>query len=235
MGMRVASLLLLLVAAAPEIRIGVEASKGEIIPQSKGGGGFQRTFRFTATPGEGNHWIRQTLEVRGTVFDADGTSAPAHLDVVEYYRVDSKGRAIQADSHYSQFWDFCGGDLAISSTLDYGTLEAKRVGDPILAKSFILRSATDAAGEAVTMRKRRNREAIPAEGGEHVQFARDPGSIPTRYSYRVRWDARPGVGPRTEPAGEIDVGTWEVVLPERQGHTRAAARPAPIPRLGAAR
>lgn len=226
-------LLLLLLCAVPEIRIDVAASEGEIIPQSKGGGGFQRTFRFTATPGEGNHWIRQTLEVRGTVFHADGKEAPAHLDVIEYYRVDSSGRAIQADSHYSQFWDFCGGDLVISSTLDYGTLRPKRPGDPILLKSFILRSANDAEGKAVTMRKRRNREVIPAEGGEHVEFEVDERSIPTRYSYRVRWDARPGSGPRTQPAGEIEAGTWEVVLPEQTGPTRAVERPRPIPKADA--
>jgi hypothetical protein len=162
------ALLLLAAVAAPEapsIRITVAASDGEIIPQSKGGGGFQRTFRFTAEPGEANRWIRQTLEVRGTVFDAEGGSAPAHLDVVEYYRVDSDGRAIQADSHYSQFFDFCGGDLTISSRLEYGTLAPRRIGDPIMTKSFILRGATDAEGEPVTMRKRTTRETIPAERG----------------------------------------------------------------------
>lgn len=226
--------LVLAAAAAPEpppdpVRIEVEASKGAIIPQSKGGGGFQRTFRFTAVGGAGGRWIRQTLEIRGTVLDADGKSSPAHLDVVEYYRVDSSGRAIQADSHYSQFWDFCGGDLAITSTLEYGTLAAKRVGDTILLRSFILRSATDAEGQAVTMRKRRNREVIPAEGGEHVTFEADGRAIPTRYAYRVRWDARPGKGPRTKPAGEIEVGTWHVVLPEQKGPTRAAERQMPIP------
>jgi hypothetical protein len=215
---------------APSVRIEVEATAGEVIPQSKGGGGFQRTFRFTAVPGEANRWIRQTLEVRGTVFDAEGKSAPAHLDVVEYYRVDSSGRAIQDDSHYSQFWDFCGGDLTIASTLEYGTLAPKRLGDPVVGKSFVLKWAKDAAGELVTMRKRTTREAIPAERGERAEFHVDPGALPTRYSYRVRWDARPGVGPRTEPAGEIETGTWQVVLPEQAGPTRAEARPQPIPR-----
>ena len=217
---------------APSIRIGVAASDGEIIPQSKGGGGFQRTFRFTATPGTANHWIRQSLEVRGTVFDAEGKSAPAHLDVVEYYRVDSTGRAIQADSHYSQFWEYCGGDLTITSTLTYGTLVPKKVGDTIVGKSFILRSATDAAGEFVTMRKRTTREAIPAERGERVEFQPAPGSLPTRYTYRVQWDARPGIGSRTQPSGEIEVGTWIIEIPEQTGPTRAVVRPRPIPRLG---
>jgi hypothetical protein len=220
--------------SAPEappdpVRIEVAASEGEIIPQSKGGGGFQRTFRFTAVRGEANRWIRQTLEVRGTVFDADGKSAPAHLDVVEYYRVDSSGRAIQADSHYSQFWDFCGGDLEISSTLEYGTLVPKKAGDTIVGKSFVLKWARDAEGELVMMRKRTTFEAIPAERGERAEFRPQDGALPTRYGYRVRWDARPGVGPRTKPAGEIDVGTWHVVLPEQTGPTRAATRPAPIP------
>ena len=217
---------------APSIRIEVAASKGEIIPQSKGGGGFQRTFRFTAVPGAANRWIRQTLEVRGTVFDVDGKSAPAHLDVVEYYRVDSSGRAIQDDSHYSQFWDFCGGDLTITSTLEYGALVPKRVGDTTLGKSFVLKWAKDAAGELVTMRKRTTREAIPAERGERVDFREDAKALPTRYEYRVRWDARPGFGPRTEPAGEIETGTWQVVLPAQTGPTRAEAAARPIPRLG---
>lgn len=214
---------------APSVRIEVAASEGEIIPQSKGGGGFQRTFRFTAVPGEANRWIRQTLEVRGTVFDAEGRSEPAHLDVVEYYRVDSDGRAIQADSHYSQFFEFCGGDLAITSRLEYGTLAPKRLGDPIMAKSFVLRGATDAKGEQVTMRKRTTRETIPAERGERVEFRAAEGALPTRYAYRVRWDARPGVGPRTKPAGAIEQGTWQVVLPDQTGPTRAEASPRPIP------
>jgi len=226
--------LVLAAAAAPEpppdpVRIEVEASKGAIIPQSKGGGGFQRTFRFTAVGGAGGRWIRQTLEIRGTVLDADGKSSPAHLDVVEYYRVDSSGRAIQADSHYSQFWDFCGGDLEISSTLEYGTLEPKHLGDTIVGKSFVLKWAKDAHGELVTMRKRTTLEEIPAERGERVEFRAAEGVFPTRYSYRVRWDARPGKGPRTKPAGEIEVGTWHVVLPEQKGPTRAAERQMPIP------
>ncbi|MCK6459221.1 MAG: hypothetical protein L6Q95_04920 [Planctomycetes bacterium] len=220
--------------SAPEappdpVRIEVAASEGEIIPQSKGGGGFQRTFRFTAVRGEANRWIRQTLEVRGTVFDASGRSAPAHLHVVEYYRVGSDGRAIQADSHYSQFWDFRGGDLEISSTLEYGALAPKRAGDTITGKSFVLKWAKDAKGELVTMRKRTTLEEIPAERGERAEFRTAEGALPTRYAYRVRWDARPGIGPRTKPAGEIEVGTWHVVLPEEKGPTRAVARPAPIP------
>jgi hypothetical protein len=210
------------------VRIRVDASRGEITPQSKGGGGFQRTFRFTAVPGEHNHWIRQVLEVRGTVLDAEGDSTPVHLDVIEYYRVDSSGRTIQPDSHYSQYWEFLGGDLTIRSTLTYGTLRSIRRGDTILSRSFILRSASDAAGNRVTMRKRTNRRVIPAEGGRRVEFRKGCGSIATHYAYRVRWDARRS---RTRPSGRIEVGTWWTDAPESSqgGHTAALARPRPIP------
>jgi len=213
------------------VEIHVAASRGEIIPQSRGGGGFQRSFRFTADPAEGNHWIRQVLEVRGTVFDAGGETRAVHLDVIEYYRVDSTGRAIQADSHYNQFWEACGGDLTIGSTLTYGTLEARKLGDPILGKSFILRAATDAAGELVTMRTRTTRRVIPAEHGERVEFHVDRGSIPSTYAYRVQWDARAGSGSRTQPSGDIETGTWKIEYPQRPGPTQAAIRPRPIPRI----
>ncbi|MHC4578355.1 MAG: hypothetical protein ACYTFD_10550 [Planctomycetota bacterium] len=213
------------------IRIQVAATRGQIIPQSKGGGGFQRTFRFTAIPGKSNHWLRQVLEVRGTVFDAKGKSTPAHLDVIEYYRVGSLGRTIQPDSHYSQYWHHCGGTLTISSTLTYGTLVPKKRGDTILGKSFILRSAKDAAGKTVTMKTRTTRQVIPAEHGERVEFHLDRGSIPTHYTYRVQWDARPGRGSRTRPSGEMEVGTWRMELPKQTGPTVALVRPRPIPRL----
>ena len=212
---------------APDtILIEIVSSRGEVIPQSKGGGGFQRSFRFHAKPGKANHWIQQVLEVRGTVFDAEGRTKVAHLDVIEYYRVDSKGKAIQTDSHYSQYWSHCGGDLTISSTLTYGKLERIKVGDTILSKSFILRSCLDEKGEPVVMKKRTTKEVIPAEHGKRVRFVVDPGSIPTRYSYRVQWDAR---DVRTKPSGTIEVGTFEHVLPEQSGHTRAEARPEEIP------
>jgi len=217
-------------AKPPEaIRIQVAATKGQIIPHSKGGG-FQRTFRFTAIPGKGNHWIRQVLEVRGTVFDAKGRSTPVHLDVIEYYRVNSSGRTIQSDSHHSQYRDHCGGALTIRSTLTYGTLLPRKRGDTILAKSFVLRSARDAAGEYFTMRTRKG-QTIPAERGTRVVFHLDRGTIPTRYTYGVRWDARPGRGSRSRPSGEIDVGTWNAELPRQTGPTVALIRPRPIPRL----
>ena len=57
---------------------------------------------------------------------------------------------------------------SIASTLTYGTLAPST--EPILAKSFLLRSATDAEGKPVTMRKRTTREPIPAERGERVEF-----------------------------------------------------------------
>lgn len=211
------------------VRVSVAASEGEIIPQSKGGG-FQRTFRFTATPGESLHWIRQVLAVRGTVFDSEGESQAVHLDIVEYYRVDKSGRTIQCDSHYSQYRDHCGGDLTISSTLTYGALATRKQGDTIIGKTFILRWAKDGDGKLFTMRTRKGR-VIPAEKGERVVFRADTGAIPTRYSYRVQWDARPGRGSRTQPSGVMERGTWLVVLPEQKGPTVAAARPRPIPRL----
>ncbi len=219
-------------AARPEpVRIHVAATKGRIIPQSKGGGGFERAFRFTAIRGEGGRWIRQVLEVRGTVFDAKGRSTAAHLDVIEYYRVDSSGRT-KRDSHYSQYWDHCGGTLTISSTLTYGRLLPKKRGDTIVGKSFILRSAKDAAGKYVTMKTRTlPRRAIPAERGERVEFESDAGSPQTRYTYRVRWNACLGSGPRTRPSGTIDVGTYTIEAPAQTGPTVAAARPRPIPRI----
>jgi len=236
MGIRIpCAVVVVLVAIAiaqdSPVRIDVAASAGEIAPQSKGGGGWQRTFRFRAVPSEHNHWIRQALEVRGTVFDEEGNVDPVHLDVAEYYRVDGEGRAIQADSHYSQFWEARGGDLTLSSTLTYGTLEPFKRGDAILSRSFILRSAVDADGEPVEMRKRTTREVIPAERGEHVTFRRDASCIPTRYEYGVRWDARPGHGSRTQPSGSVDAGRWWRVLPEQTGHTRVEESPRPIPEL----
>ena len=214
-----------------QVRILVAATKGRIIPQSKGGGGFERGFRFTATPGKSSHWIRQVLEVRGTVFDAKGGSKAAHLDVIEYYRVDSAGRT-KRDSHYSQYWDYCGGTLTISSTLTYGRLLPKKRGDTIVGKSFILRSAKDATGKYVTMKTRTlPRRTIPAERGERVEFESDAGSPQTRYTYRVRWNACPGSGPRTRPSGTIDVGTYTIEAPAQTGPTVAAARPRPIPRI----
>ncbi|MGQ0613847.1 MAG: hypothetical protein ACT4PV_08940 [Planctomycetaceae bacterium] len=213
------------------VTIAVAATKGQIIPQSRGGGGFQRTFRFTATPGRSGHWIRQLLAVRGTVLDGEGNSTPVHLDVTEYYRVDASGRTIQADSHYSQFWKFRGGDLTISSTLTYGMLRSRKQGDTILGKSFILRAATDAAGEFVTMETRTTRQEIPAERGERVEFDPDADPIPTDYRYRVQWNARPGIGPRTQPSGTIEIGTWSIQAPKQTGPTREAVRPRPIPRL----
>ena len=231
MGLVLASALL---ASDAQVRITVAATKGEIIPQSRGGGGFQRTFRFTAKPGKalhsGSHWIRQTLEVRGTVFDAKGNTVRAHLDVIEYYRVDGKGRAIQADSHYSQFEKMAGGDLTIRSTLIYGTLTSIKRGDSIMGKSFILRSCADAAGKFVTMKTRKGR-IIPAEKRERVTFKRHAGSLVTRYEYGVRWDARS----RTKPSGTMEVGTWLIEVPQSKGTSKSktseAARPRAIPLL----
>ncbi len=213
------------------VRILVAATKGRIIPQSKGGGGFERGFRFTAIPGKSSHWIRQVLEVRGTVFDAKGRSTAAHLDVIEYYRLNSSGRA-KRDTHYSQYWNHCGGTLTISSTLTYGKLLPRKRGDAIVGKSFILRSAKDAAGKYVTMRTRTlPRRPILAERGERVEYQMDGGSIPTRYTYRVHWNACPGSGPRTRPSGKIDVGTWMIEAPKQSGPTVEASRPRPIPRI----
>ena len=225
-----------LVARAGEpptpVRIKVAASKGKIIPQSRGGGGFQRTFRFTAVPGEAGRWVMQRLRVRGEVFDGKGNRKTVHLDVVEYYRLNSSGRAVSADTHYSQFWSARGGDLVISSTLTYGRLVARRRGDVIASKSFVLRGALDEDGKPVTMKTRTTpRQVIPAERGKRVTFHVDPGSIPTRYSYGVKWDTRPGVGSRTQPSGEMDVGTWWVVAKKQKGYTVATSSPRPIPRL----
>jgi hypothetical protein len=210
-------------------RILVAASKGSVIPQSKGGGGFQRSFLFTAKPGKANHWIRQALAVRGSVIDKLGAPTTVHLDVVEYYRVGSSGRAIQHDSHYSQFWKHFGGDLTISSSLTYGRLTAKKRGDSILGKSFILRSCTDARGRFVTMKKRTTKEVIPAEKGKRVDFRGHAESIPTRYSYRVQWDVRK----RTQPSGKIETGTWQFVPRPQSGRTKEPVRPRPIPSLKA--
>lgn len=214
------------------VRVKVAASKGQVIPQSKGGGGFQRTLRFTAVPVRAGRRIMQRLTVRGEVFDAKGNRKTVHLDVVEYYRLARSGRAVSADSHYSQYWTARGGDLVISGTLTYGRLVAKRRGDTIVSKSYVLRGATDENGKPVTMKTRTiPRRVIPAEWGKRVTFVVDPGSIPTRYSYGVKWDTRPGIGSRTKPSGAIEVGTWQVEAPKQEGHTRAVARPRPIPPL----
>jgi hypothetical protein len=218
-------------SSAKQPRILVAASSGEIIPQAKGGGGFQRSFRFRVAPLLDGRWVRQRLAVRGTVFDDDGKRRAVHLDVVEYYRVDRKGRARQIDSHYSQFRKARGGDLKISSTLAYGTLESKKRGDPIMAKTFILRGATNAEGEHVTMRKRTTGEVIPAEKGEKVEFEEEDGALSTRYRYAVSWDTRPGKGSRAEPSGKIGRGTWNVVLPKTKDRTKETAKVAPIPEL----
>ena len=219
-------------APATPIRIQVAASKGQVIPQSRGGGGFQRNLRFTALPGRAGGWIRQALEVRGTVFDVNGRTKPVHLDVVEYYRVGRGGAAISPDTHYSQFFAARGGKLVITATLTYGALESKKRGDTIVSKSFVLRGATDENGKHVAMKTRtRPRQVIHAERGKRVAFITDPGSIPTKYTYGVRWDTRPGFGSRTQPSGAIDVGTWWSVLPKQEGHTKASATPRPIPRL----
>ena len=219
-------------AGSPEpVRILVAGTKGRIIPQSKGGGGFDRAFRFTAVPGKGGQWIRQVLEVRGTVFDAKGRSTAAHLDVIEYYRIDASGKT-KRDNHYSQYWQHCGGTLTIRSTLTYGRLVRKKRGDTIVGKSFILNAAKDAAGKYVTMKTRTlPRQAISAERGKRVEFHRDPGALRTRYTYRVQWNACPGSGPRTRPSGTIDVGTYTIEGPAQTGPTVEAARPRPIPRI----
>ena len=174
----------------------------------------------------------QRLHVRGEVFDGKGNRKAVHLDVVEYYRVSSSGRAVSRDSHYSQFWTARGGDLVISSTLTYGRLVARKRGDTIVSKSFVLRGAVDGDGKPVIMKTRTTpRQVIPAERGKRVTFDVDPGSIPTRYSYGVKWDTRPGVGSRTQPSGEMGVGTWWVVAPKQKGHTGTVSTPRPIPRL----
>ena len=216
---------------APQVRITVAATQGEIIPQSRGGGGFQRTFRFTAKAGAALHWIRQELEVRGTVFDAKGSVTRAHLDIVEYYRVDAKGRAIQADSHYSQFEKMSGGNLTIRSSLTYGALKSLKRGDAIMGKSFILRGCADAAGKPVTMKTRKGR-VIAAEQGKQVKFTRSVGSLATRYEYGVAWDTRTS---RTKPSGKMQVGTWLIEVPKEKGKTSEVARSRAIPRLKARR
>ena len=75
------------------------------------------------------------------------------------------------------------------------------------------------------------RQAIPSERGERVEFQMDGGSVPTRYTYRLQWNACPGSGPRTRPSGKIDVGSWTIEAPEQTGPTVASARPRPIPRI----
>jgi len=210
---------------AVSVQIRVAASKGRIIPLAKGGG-FQRTFRFTATPAESNHWIMQVLAVRGSVLDARGGSVRVHLDVIEYYRVGSSGRAIQDDSHYSQYRDHGGGDLAIRSTLTYGTLRSLKRGDTILGKSFILRSARDANSDFVTMRTRKG-HVIPSEYGKRVAFEQDHDSVPVDYGYRVRWNSES----RARPSGAIEIGTWQMQSPRQTGPTVAVVRPRPIPAL----
>jgi len=213
------------------VRIRVAGTKGELIPRSKGGPGYQRTFRFTATPAKSSHWIRQQLALRGTLVDVKGRTARAHLDVIEYYRVDASGRTLQPDSHRRKYPRHCSGTLTVTATLTYGTLVPKKRGDAIVGKSFILRSATNAAGKSVTMRKVTTGEIIPAEHGKRVVFHVDPGSIPTRYVYRPHWDACPGPGGKTELTGGIDAGTYKIEEPHQSGHTVAIVRPRPIPRL----
>jgi hypothetical protein len=220
----------LLAAGGEEaVRIKVAATRGLVIPQTKGGG-FQREFRFTAVPAQANRWILQRLRLRGMVFDIDGNETPVHLDVVEYYRVDSKGRTLQFDSHYCPYRQQRGGDLEISSTLTYGRLVAKKRGDTILSKSFVLKWAKDADGTVVPMRTRKG-QLIPAERGERVEFKHNPGSIPTHYAYSVQWDTRPGHGSRSRPSGSIEVGTWRIQPPKQTGTTVAVSRPKPIPRI----
>lgn len=215
-------------AESDPVRIDVAASRGEIIPQSKGGGGFQRLLRFTAVPGKVGRWIRQELAVRGTVFDAAGRTRAVHLDIIEYFRVDRKGRT-RLDNHYSQFWSARGGDLMIESRLTYGVLKTRKLGDTIVNKGFILRSCLDAEGKRVTMKTRTlPRQVIPAEYGARVEFEPHAHALPTRYGYRVQWDTRRS---RTQPSGEIEVGTWLVELPPQEGPTQAIARPQPIPRI----
>jgi len=222
---------LLLAAGTAAPRIRVAATDGEIIPQAKGGGGFQRSFLFRVDPVCEGRWIRQEVAVRGTVFGEDGTREAVHLDVVEYYRVNRKGRAIQADSHYSRFREAHGGDLKISAKLTYGALEPEKLGDPVMGKSFILRGAVDADGKPVTMRKRTTGEVIPAERGEKVAFRKEQGALTSRYAYEVSWDTRSGKGSRAEPSGEIERGTWQVDPPKSDDRTKEKARPRPIPEL----
>ncbi len=223
-------------AAPKSIRIAVSATSGEIIPQSKGGGGFQRSFRFTVAPGPGesNQWIRQELRVRGTVFDKAGRSTAAHLDVVEYYRVNAKGRMIQPDIHYSQYPRYCGGDLVIKSKLTFGRLRTKKRGDTIVAQSFILKWAKDAASEFVIMKTRDRRRIIASEKGKHVEFEDNDEASASHYEYKVTWNACPGAGPRTKPNGTLEPGKWWVETPKQDGPTQAKEKPRPIepPRRG---
>ena len=164
-----------------------------------------------------------------SVFNEHGRTKPVHLDVTEYYRVDAKGRAVSADTHYSQFWSARGGDLVVSATLTYGTLEPIKRGDTIVSKSYILRWAKNATGELVTMKTReRPRQVIPAEHGKRVKFHAAAGALQTTYSYRVQWDTR---GSRTKASGEIETGTWTIEAPKQTGPTRAEARARPIPAL----
>ncbi|MHC4957922.1 MAG: hypothetical protein ACYTGN_06060 [Planctomycetota bacterium] len=225
-------LLLLFAALAaaqfPSVTIRVAASAGQVIPRAKGGGGFQRTLRFTATGGEALHWIRQELQVRGSVTDDKGVSKAVHLDVIEYYRLGKHGRAVSPDSHYSQYWDYRDGDLMITATLTYGMLTSLKRGDTITSKSYVQRSSTNATGKRVVMKTRTMpRRVIPAEHGQRAAFARADGSLATHYRYRVHWDGRR----RTKASGAVETGTWWVEVPEQTGPTRARERRQPIPEL----
>ena len=217
-------------AASQPVRIEVAATRGKIIPQSKGGGGFERRLRFTVAPGKAGGWIRQQLAVRGTVFDATGRTKAVHLDIVEYFRCKEKGRT-RLDNHYSQFFSARGGDLRIQARLTFGALTPRKRGDTILSKGFILRSCVDEHGSNVTMKTRTMpRQVIPAEHGERVVFERHARTLVTTYAYGVRWDTRRS---RTKPVGSVDVGTWRIE-PEKSadaGKTRAAVRARPIPLL----
>lgn len=236
MQVRLLTLVLLLAASAnpqsapKSIRIQVFASHGEIIPQSKGGGGFQRRFRLEVVPGPGesNHWIKQELKVRGTVFNKAGQPTRAHLDVVEYYRVNAKGRMIQPDIHYSQYPRYCAGDLVIRSKLTFGRLKTKKRGDTIVAQSFILKWAKDATGEFVIMKTRDRLRIIASEKGKRVEFESNENASASHYEYKVTWNACPGAGPRTKASGTLEPGTWWIETPEQTGSTRVANKPRPI-------
>ena len=212
--MRTLATLLLLGSAFAQtapVRIEVAATRGEIIPQSKGGGGFQRQLRFTAVPGRSSGWIRQQLTVRGSVFDATGRTKAVHLDIIEYFRCKTKGRT-RLDNHYSQYWSARGGALHIQARLTYGRVVPRKRGDTIVGKGFILRSCLDENGERVVMKTRTlPRQVIPAEYGKRVTFEPRKGALATTYQYRVNWDTRKS---RTKPVGSIGVGTWRVELPK---------------------